>query len=239
MTTAYEICEIPESTDPFMSFNKDSNGRWIVKFHVPPSLAGFFVSEKFISLVVDTSGRNLSTFGMMKILFHAIRMAPCHRDGKRRSRAVWVCKTKARLQEAQKEFLKLFTFPVPGQYPGVKYTRCVKFNDVEFDVWFRSFNKPTDRAGLPSAKASFYVFDEFLETDGDIFDAATSRVRLYPSRSDNGVGCFTDKNGRNGFVMGISNHLPYVGSRFERRMMVPPHNTHALVLPWRENWWRQ
>lgn len=239
MTTAYSIYEIPESTDPSMSFDKDSNGRWIVKFHVPPSLAGFFVSDKFISLVVDTSGRSLSTFGMMKILYHAIRMAPCHRDRKRRSRAVWVCKTRARLQEAQKEFLKLFPFPVPGRYPREKYSRSVKFNDIEFDVWFRSFNKPTDKTGLPSVKASFYVFDEFFEIDRNIFCAAPFYAGRYPEVTDNGVGCATDHDDDNGLVLGMSNHLPYVGSHFERLMMVPPSNTHALVLPWCENWWRK
>ena len=238
MTTAYKILSMPEDTDPFMSLVANSSGEYEIEFHVPPSLAGLFVSDKFISLVVDTSGRNLSTFGMMKILYHAIRMAPCHRDGKRRSRAVWICKTRARLQESLKEFLQLFPFPVPRPNPRAKCSRCVKFNDIEFDVWFRSFNKPTDKTGLPSAHASFYVFDEFLETDSDIFSAATSRVTLYPDKRDNGVGCATDKNDRNAFVLGTSNHLPYAGSHFERLMMVPPSNTHALVLPWRERWWR-
>lgn len=53
----------------------------------PASIAGYLMSDAFISLAVGPIGSAKTTASVMKIPYHASQMAPC-RDGIRRSRAI-------------------------------------------------------------------------------------------------------------------------------------------------------
>ena len=60
-----------------------------LNFRIVGSLDEFFFSNDFLAFAVGPVGSTKTTAGVMKILYHASRMAPCT-DGIRRSRAVWV-----------------------------------------------------------------------------------------------------------------------------------------------------
>ena len=64
----------------------------------PASLQEFLVDESFISLIVGPVGSTKTTAGIMKIAYHASRMAKC-RDGIRRSRAIWIRNTREQLRD--------------------------------------------------------------------------------------------------------------------------------------------
>lgn len=58
-------------------------------YRPPRSLEPFLLSEKFITLCCGPLGSTKTTAGIIKIAYHAARMAPC-KDGIRRSRAIWI-----------------------------------------------------------------------------------------------------------------------------------------------------
>ena len=75
-----------------------ADDRSVLTYAPPSSVQGFLRSEAFVSLIVGPVGSTKTTAGIMKIAYHAKRMAAC-RDGIRRSRAVWVRNTKEQLNE--------------------------------------------------------------------------------------------------------------------------------------------
>lgn len=60
-----------------------------VNYEPPGTVAPFLLGEKFVELIVGPLGSTKTTGGIMKIAYHAAKMAP-GKDGIRRSRAVWV-----------------------------------------------------------------------------------------------------------------------------------------------------
>ena len=87
-----------------------------INFEVIKSLDEFFYSEKFISLAVGPVGSTKTTAGIMKILHHAARMAPC-KDGIRRSRAIWVRNTREQLRDTSiPDFLKWIPDGIMGSF---------------------------------------------------------------------------------------------------------------------------
>ena len=76
----------------------------------------FFLSEKFISLVVGPVGSGKTTAAIMKIAYHAKRMAKAT-DGIRHSKAVWIRNTNEQLKDTSiPDFLSWFPDGIAGSY---------------------------------------------------------------------------------------------------------------------------
>lgn len=209
-----------------------------------PSLVPFFLSEKFISLVCGPVGSTKTTAGIVKILYHAKKMAPC-KDGIRRSRCIWVRQTREQLRDTSiPDFLKWFPDGQAGYFLKSEYKYVLKLDDVECEILFRGLDDSNDVRRLLSLQASFAVVEEFRELNKDIFEALQGRLGRYPDGSmvphrpewgtdDKGnpiQGCVTDQGKSNIHVWGMSNP-PDQGTYFAEFLDNPPDNTHVTIQP--------
>ena len=215
-----------------------------INFEVIKSLDSFFYSEKFISLACGPIGSVKTTAGIMKILYHAGQMA-AGKDGKRRSRAVWVRNTREQLRDTSiPDFLKWLPDGVAGTFMKTEYKFLISLGDIECEVLFRGLDDANDVRRLLSLNASFFIFDEFREIHPDIFETAQGRVGRYPDgmlvphRPEWGLdhkgnqieGCVTDEGKPNKFVWGMSNP-PDMDSYWEDKLTNPPENMHVTIQP--------
>lgn len=199
--------------------------------YIPPqSIAGFLVSDKFISLAIGPVGSTKTTAAIMKIAYHAKQMAPC-RDGIRRSRAIWVRNTREQLRDTSiPDFLRWFPDGVAGTYLKTEYKFTLRFGDVECEVLFRGLDDANDVRRLLSLQASFGILDEFREINPEIFNALQGRLGRYPSKLDNGVGCVTDDGKSNAHVWGATNP-PDMSTWWEEYLTTPPPNADVFFQP--------
>lgn len=170
-------------------------------FDVPSNLQAFVHSDKYLTLAIDPEGLIAPEVSVAKLHFHAKRMAPGH-DGMKRSRAVWVSKTRERLEELEEAFLEACPSSVPDCEFGRAHTFFAPFGrDVDCEVLFRVYEKPEDASRMPSA--SFFIFDDFYEAGAEVFGWAANRVGLYPDQ-ESGPGCVTEDGRRNRIIWGIA-----------------------------------
>ena len=201
-----------------------------INFEVIKSLDEFFYSEKFISLAVGPVGSTKTTAGIMKILHHAARMAPC-KDGIRRSRAIWVRNTREQLRDTSiPDFLKWIPDGVMGSFLKTEYKFLLKVGEIECEVLFRGLDDANDVRRLLSLQASFFIFDEFREIHPDIYNAAQGRIGRYPDKMMNGVGCQTDNGTPNMHLWGMTNP-PDMDTYWEDLLTDPPENVHVTLQP--------
>ncbi len=166
----------------------------------------------------------------MKIIYHASRMAPS-KDGKRRSRAVWVRQTREQLRDTSiPDFLKWVPQGVMGVFLKTEYKFVISVGDIECEVLFRGLDEANDVRRLLSLQASFFIFEEFRELHPDIFNAAQGRVGRYPDKIINGVGCKTEDGSPNMHMWGMSNP-PDTDTFFEDLLTNPPENVHVTIQP--------
>lgn len=202
----------------------------VINFKVIRSLDDFFFSDKFIALVVGPIGSTKTTAGVMKIIRHAARMAPCP-DGIRRSRAVWVRNTREQLRDTSiKDFLKWIPDGVMGSFLKTEYKFTIRVGDIECEVLFRGLDDANDTRRLLSLQASFIIFDEFREIAPAIFETAQGRVGRYPDKMMNGVGCVTDDGKPNHHIWGMTNP-PDVDTFWEELLSSPPDNVGVTIQP--------
>ena len=201
-----------------------------INFEVIKSLDEFFYSEKFISLAVGPVGSTKTTAGIMKILHHAARMAPC-KDGIRRSRAIWVRNTREQLRDTSiPDFLKWIPDGVMGAFLKTEYKFLLQVGEIECEVLFRGLDDANDVRRLLSLQASFFIFDEFREIHPDIYNAAQGRIGRYPDKMMNGVGCQTDNGEPNMHLWGMTNP-PDMDTYWEDLLTEPPENVHVTIQP--------
>ena len=201
-----------------------------IDFEVIASLDDFFYSEKFISLAVGPVGSTKTTAGIMKILHHAARMAPC-KDGVRRSRTIWVRNTREQLRDTSiPDFLKWIPDGVMGSFLKTEYKFLLKVGNIECEVLFRGLDDANDVRRLLSLQASFFIFDEFREIHPDIYNAAQGRIGRYPDKMMNGVGCQTDDGEPNMHLWGMTNP-PDQDTFWEDLLTEPPDNVHVTIQP--------
>lgn len=201
-----------------------------VNFEVIESLDDFFYSDKFIALAVGPVGSTKTTAGIMKILHHASQMAPC-KDGKRRSRAIWVRNTREQLRDTSiPDFMKWIPDGVMGSFLKTEYKFVISIGDIECEVLFRGLDDANDVRRLLSLQASFFIFDEFREIHPDIFNAAQGRLGRYPDKMMNGVGCVDDDGKSNAHLWGMTNP-PDQDTFWEDLLSEPPENTHVTIQP--------
>lgn len=201
-----------------------------INFEVIESLDEFFYSEKFVSLAVGPVGSTKTTAGIMKILHHAAKMAPC-KDGKRRSRCIWVRNTREQLRDTSiPDFLKWIPDGVMGTFLKTEYKFVISVGDIECEVLFRGLDDANDVRRLLSLQASFIIFDEFREIHPDIYNAAQGRVGRYPDKMMNGVGCVDDEGQSNAHIWGMTNP-PDMDTFWETLLTEPPKNVHVTIQP--------
>lgn len=216
----------------------------LLTYKPPASVKGYLTSEKFISLIVGPVGSTKTTASIMKIAYHAKRMAAC-RDGIRRSRAIWIRNTREQLRDTSiPDFLKWYPDGVAGVYAKTEYKFVLKFDDVECEVLFRGLDDANDVRRLLSLQASFAVMDEFREINKDIFEAVQGRLGRYPDgmmvphRAEWGVddkgnpiqGCVTDEGKPNKHIWGATNP-PDMDTFWEGFLTEPPSNADVFFQP--------
>ena len=210
----------------------------------PKSVRDFLKDEAFISLIVGPVGSTKTTAAIMKIAYHAKRMAPC-KDGIRRSRAIWIRNTREQLRDTSiPDFLKWYPDGMAGSFLKTEYKFILRFDDVECEVLFRGLDDSNDVRRLLSLQASFAVLDEFREINKDIFEALQGRLGRYPDgmlvphRPEWGVdekgnpiqGCVTDEGKSNKHVWGATNP-PDLDTFWENFLSNPPDNAHCYFQP--------
>lgn len=199
-------------------------------YNPPKSVAGFLTSEAFISLIVGPIGSAKTTAGIMKIAYHAARMAPC-RDGIRRSKAVWIRNTREQLRDTSiPDFLRWFPDGLAGTFVKTEGKFLLRFADVECEVLFRGLDDQNDVRRLLSLQASFGILDEFREINPSIFEALQGRLGRFPSKLDNGVGCVDDQGRSNAHVWGMTNP-PDMDTYWEKFLSDPPKNAECFFQP--------
>lgn len=213
--------------------------------YAPPlSVQGFLTSEAFISLIVGPVGSTKTSAGIMKIAYHAKKMAAC-RDGIRRSRAVWIRNTRQQLADTSiPDFLKWFPDKQAGDFLKQDLKFTMRFDDVECEVLFRGLDDSNDVRRLLSLQASFAIMDEFREIHQDIFEAVQGRLGRYPdkmlvpSRPEWGNdadgypigGCVTDTGEKNKHLWGMTNP-PDMDTFWEEFLSDPPANAAVFFQP--------
>jgi hypothetical protein len=201
-----------------------------VDFEVIESLDDFYFSDDFISLVCGPIGSTKTTAGIMKIIYHAAKMAP-DKKGIRKSRCVWVRNTREQLRDTSiPDFLKWIPDGVMGSFLKSEYKFVIQIGDIECEVLFRGLDDSNDVRRLLSLQASFIIFDEFREIHPDIYNAAQGRVGRYPDKMINGVGCVSDDGAPNAHVWGMSNP-PDADTFWEELLTNPPDNVHVTIQP--------
>lgn len=216
----------------------------VLDYTPPPSVEGFLTSESFLSFIVGPVGSTKTTAGIVKIAYHAKRMAPC-RDGIRRSRAVWIRNTREQLRDTSiPDFLSWFPHGVAGEYLKSEYKFLLRFDDVECEVLFRGLDDADDVRRVLSMQASFAVFDEFREIHKDIFEAVQGRLGRYPDkkmvppRPEWGVdekglpigGCVMEDGQHNKRLWGMTNP-PDEDTFWEEFLTEPPETAQVFFQP--------
>lgn len=204
-----------------------SNGERIIDISISPDLSEFLLSQKPISIAVDSAWNNLLVSGMVKIIYHSQQMAPC-RDGVRRSKTVWVSNTVAKRAESVKRFRELFPFATRDSTTMDRSTYLLKFGDVECIVLFRVYKSYVEISDVPNA--SFYVFSEFSRTRKDVFMSGRARAGNYPSYPISAAGCITDNGESNKLVWGMSRRLPAENSFWNEVMKGNFGDVHVTTL---------
>lgn len=210
----------------------------------PPSLIPFFTSEKFISLIVGPVGSGKTSAAILKIAYHASRMAPC-KDGIRRSRCVWIRNTRQQLADTSiPDFLKWYPDGVAGNFEKTNTKFTLRFNDVECEVLFRGLDDANDVKRLLSLQASFAVMDEFREIHKDIFETMQGRLGRYPDKvlvpprpewgtDAKGIpigGCVTEDGKSNAHIWGQTNP-PDMETFWEEFINNAPENAYVGIQP--------
>ena len=215
-----------------------------VNYTPPNSLLDFFVSDAFVSLVVGPIGSTKSSAAIMKIAYHAKRMAPCE-DGIRRSRCCWVRNTNEQLKDTSiPDFFKWYPPGIAGEWKATEKKFLLRFDDVECEILFRGLDDKNDVRRLLSLQLSFAVLDEFREIDPEIFKTLQGRLGRYPDKmlvppreewgndlKGNPIGgCVTDAGQSNAHLWAASNP-PDMDTFWEQLLTNPPKNTHVTIQP--------
>jgi len=215
-----------------------------IQYEPPYSVQEFLRSEAFVSLIVGPVGSTKTSAGIMKIAYHASKMAPC-RDGIRRSRAVWIRNTRQMLTDtSMPDFLKWFPDGQAGSLAKSDMKFLLRFGDVECEVLFRGLDDSNDVRRLLSLQASFAILDEFREIHKEIFQAIQGRLGRYPDKmlvpprpgwgvDDKGHaigGCVTDDGSPNKHLWGMTNP-PDMDTFWEDLLTEPPKNVAVFFQP--------
>lgn len=199
-------------------------------YNPTPSVAPFFLADKFQNFIVGPVGSTKTTASIMKISYEASKVAKC-RDGIRRSRCVVVRNTRQMLYDTTiPDFLKWYPDGVAGVFQKTDSKFILKFDDVECEVLFRGLDDANDVRRLLSLQITFGMMDEFREIHPDIFNALTGRLGRYPDKTMNGVGACDDHGRQVHKVWGATNP-PDADTFWEDLLTNPPTNASVTFQP--------
>lgn len=213
-------------------------------FSPVPSIAPYFISDKFQNFAVGPVGSTKTTASIIKIAYEASQVAKS-RDGKRRSRYVVVRNTRQQLLDSTiKDWLKWFPDGVAGSFMKTDLTYHLKFNDVESEVMFRGLDDTNDVRRLLSLQLTGAFMDEFREINQEIFEALTGRLGRYPDgmlvphRPQWGVdkkgkpiqGCVNDAGKHMARLWGSTN-APDMDTYWYEYLTNPPENCSVTIQP--------
>lgn len=185
-----------------------------------------------------------TTAGILKILYHAGRMAPA-RDGLRYSRCVWVRQTREQLRDTSiPDFLKWFPDGEAGTFYKSEMKYMLSIGDIRCEVLFRGLDESADVRRLLSLQLSFAVVEEFRELNKDVYEALQARLGRYPdgvlvphkpewgtdAKGNPRMGCVMEDGTPNARLWGMSNP-PDMDTYFEEVLSNPPENTHVTIQP--------
>jgi hypothetical protein len=208
------------------------------------SVQDFLQDESFISVICGPVGSTKTTAGIMKIAYHAARMAKS-RDGIRRSRCMWVRNTRQQLSDTSlPDFLKWFPDGVAGDFHKTEYRFILRFDDVECEVIWRPLETADDVRRVLSTQLSFAILEEVREINADVAEALQGRLGRYPDgmmvphRPEWGLddkgnpiqGCVTDEGKPNKHMWAMTNP-PDMDSYWEQFMSNPPSNAKVYIQP--------
>jgi hypothetical protein len=200
--------EIESRVNPIQKINVVVNEDWSIrllrndgteKVYTPtPFFKEFYLSRKYVNLVMGpySSGK---TVGLMMIKFlNAINMPPC-KDGVRRSRTIITRTTYSKLWSSIiNTFLDWFgdfADPAPGDlktfiqkpYPIFKARFYDQKGPIEWEVYFMAFEKEKDVDKLGSCEFTDGLVNELRDYPKSLFDAIQGRIGRYPMVDDVGT----------------------------------------------------
>lgn len=216
-----------------------------VQYTPPKSVIPFFTSKKFVSLIVGPYGSTKTTAGLLKIAYHAKSIAPCARDGVRRSRVAVVRNTRQMLFDTTvPDFLKWFPDGEAGILEKTNSRFVLKFDDVECEVLFRGLDDANDVRRLLSLQLTFGVIDEFREVHKEIYKALAGRLGRYPDKNmvppreewgldekGNPVGGCVYEDGTSAKQLWGMSNPPDMDTFWEEILTNPPNNMHVTIQP--------
>lgn len=215
-----------------------------IEFTPPESTVPFLTGEKFIEFIVGPVGSTKTSAAIMKIAYHAAKMARC-KDGIRRSRCVWVRNSREQLRDTSiPDFLKWFPDGLAGSFHKTEYRFVLRFDDVECEVLWRGLDDQNDVRRLLSLQATFAVFDEFREIHPQIFEAMQGRLGRYPDKmlvpprpewgtdaKGNPIGGCVYEDGTLAKRLWGATNPPDAETYWERFLRDPPANAHVTFQP--------
>lgn len=199
-------------------------------YNAPLSVAPYLVADKFVNFIVGPIGSTKTTASLVKIVYEAKKVAPCH-DGIRRSRCVVVRNTNQMLNDTTiPDFLKWFPEGAAGVLLRTDKKFILRSGDTECEVLFRGLDGADDVRRLLSLQLTFGFMDEFREIHPDVYNALTGRLGRYPDKSMNGVGpC--DEHGKPVHKLWGSTNPPDADTYWETLLTEPPDNVSVTFQP--------
>lgn len=185
-----------------------------------------------------------TTAGIIKLAWEAKKMAPCA-DGIRRSRAVWVRRSRQMLHDTSiKDFLSWYPEGEAGEYFRTDNRFVMRFDDVELEVLFRPMEDEADINRILSLQLSFAVVDEAREISMAVFEALQGRLGRYPDKKmvpprpewgvdslGNPIGGCVDDNGKSMKRIWAMTNPPPFDTEWSEFLLNPPETAHVTFQP--------
>lgn len=155
-----------------------------VRYKVAPTLARFHASRAFVRQLFGPVGSGKSSACVMEMVNLAREMPVGKLSGKRRSRWLVARNTYPELRDTTIRTFKEWVPDVISKWNKSEHTVLVRFEDVELEVIFRSFETPDDVKKLLSMELTGAWFNETREFPKAVLDLAQTRVGRFPKRDD-------------------------------------------------------
>jgi hypothetical protein len=155
-----------------------------IRYKAAPTLSIFHRSTAFVRQLFGPVGSGKSSACVMEIVRMAREMPVGRLSGKRRSRWLVARNTYPELRDTTIKTFKEWVPEQLGTWNKSEHSFVMKFDDVELEVIFRSFETPEDVKKLLSMELTGAWFNETREFPKAVFDLAQTRVGRFPRRED-------------------------------------------------------
>jgi hypothetical protein len=202
-------------------------------------LRQFMLSNSFVRCLRGPFGSGKSVACCIEIFRRASQQEP-NQDGIRKTRWAVIRNTAPMLKTTTiKTWLDWFPEKQFGKMSwSPPYTHNINIGDIECEVIFLGLDNPEDISRLLSLELTGAFVNEAREVPKAIIDAATARVRRYPSMKDGGPtwsGVILDTNSPDEHhwwpVMSGDSHPPEWMTQEERLTLIKPENWSFFTQP--------